>query len=300
MSGIGDGGDNSDLQRIREVNQAELRRKVDQEKRGYQARVERSFQEVMAEHGRQKQAQQSRQQARATTDPKPKEAAATERLLAQVRAQGQRSDGDLGHKAALSRSMVSSLVKGRVRGHRTDALQSESRAEQLLAQSSDELDHVQESAREDDIRDFRSTEEKQAEVAAEARDDGPVQRDGQQRRRQDRDRSGAEDGPKAEGVQASDGPAPAHRVHIPPALIQQLVAAVFKAVGPDGRTQMEIYLRGGPLDGVKLQVRAENGRVECTFHGCDRKMENLLKQGRPALAKGLEKRGLKLTGLTVA
>ena len=298
MSGIGD-GDNSDLQRIREVNQAELQRRTDQQKRSHQARVERSFKEVMADRGREKVAQQAQQQHATTQSAANPRDAAGKRLLAQVRAQGQQSHVSLAKKAALSQSMAGTMAKGRTKGHRADAIAAESRGEESLARATDELDHVQDKAREDDLREVRTTDEKQAEIIHEGRGDGPIQRDGGERRREQRDRSGSEDGPKAEGVNSSEGAAPSRRVHVPPALIQQLVSAVFKAVGPDGRTQMQIHLRGGPLDGVKLEVRAENGQVECTFHGCDREMEGLLKEGRKALASGLSKRGLKLTGLTV-
>lgn len=301
MSGISDSGDNSDLQRIREVNQADQRRRIDEQKRLHQARVERSFKDVMAERDRERSAQQAQRQSNAQQASNAPKDAAGRRLLAQVRAQGHENHAQLAKKAALSRSMAGAMVKGRVQGHRADALASESRSEQILTQGAEELEYVREKTREEESADLRSSEEKQAEVAREARGhDGPVQRDGH-RRRDQRQRSGPEDGgTKAEAANLNDGPAPAHKVHVPPALIQQLVQAVFKAVGPDGRTQMHIHLRGGPLDGVKLEVRAENGQVECTFHGCNRQMGGLVKAGRQSLAEGLEKRGLKLTGLTVA
>ena len=299
MSGIGDGGDNSDLQRIREVNQAELKRRVQQQKRGQQARVEKSFKEVMAERGREKMAQQAQRQAPLNTTANPRDPAA-QRLMAQVRSQARAEHGNLAQKAAMSSSMAGGMVKGRAKGHRTDALQSEARAEQLLTQATDELDHVSETAREDDARDLMSSEEKQAEIQAEARGDDPIQRDGRRQQQHQRDGGGQDDGQKTEGVQASDGPRAAHRVNIPPALIQQIVRAVMKSVGPDGRTEMQIHLRGGPLDGVKLDIKTNDGQVQCTFHGCNREMENLLKGGRKMLADGLSKRGLKLTALTVA
>ena len=293
MSNIGD-SDNSDLQRIREVNQAALRRKVDAEKRGHQARVERSFKEVMADRGREKMAQQAQRQAPRTTPTRT----ATGRVLEQVRAQNQNNLTDLAKKAALSRSSAGHLAKGRAKGHRTDALVADSRADQMLTQGTEELDFVQETARDEDVRDLRTTEEKQAELIAEGRHDGPIHRDGE-RRRQQRDGASGDDGPSAEGVQKTESPA-RRPVQVPPALIQQIVSAVFKAVSADGRTQMQIHLRGGPLDGVKLEVKSENGQVECTFHGCNREMEGLLKEGRPALVQGLAKRGLKLKSLNVA
>ncbi|MEM7674608.1 MAG: hypothetical protein AAF449_01255 [Myxococcota bacterium] len=298
MSGIGDSGDNSDLQRIREVNQAELRQRIDRQKRGQQARVERSFKEVMAERGREKMAQQAQREGPApgqtsTRDP------AGKRLLDQVRSQAQRNQGDLANKASMSRSFAGNLARARNKGHRSDAVTSETRAEESLGKATEELDHIKETERDEDIKEVRREEEKQAEMAADSRSDGPVQRDGQ-RQQQQRDRSGAEDQAPTEGVRSSDGPRAAHRVTVPPALIKQLVSAVFKAVGPDGRTQMQIHLRGGPLDGVKLEVRAENGKVQCTFHGCDREMKGLLQAGQKALASGLAKRGLKLEKLNVA
>lgn len=299
MSGIGDSGDNSDLQRIREVNQEALRRQAREQKRGHEARIERSFKEVMAEHGRERATQQAQREAAPRTAPNPRTPQG-ERLMDQVRARAQTTQGDLAQRAALSRTMAGNLMKGRAKGHRSDAVASDSRAEQILTQGGEELDFVHESAREEDVRDFRATEEKQAEITREARHDGPIQRDGERGQQRQQDGSSSEEQAKSTGVEATDGPRAAHKVNVPPALIQQLVRAVFKAVGPDGRTQMQIHLRGGPLDGVKLEVRAENGQVQCTFHGCDREMAGLLRQGRTALADGLSKRGLKLTDLTVA
>jgi len=299
MSGIGDGGDNSDLQRIREVNQAELRQRIDRQKRGQQARVDRSFKEVMAERGRQKMAQQAHREGAPATMTNTRDPAG-KRLLDQVRGQAQRNQGDLASKASMSRSFAANLARSRSKGHKSDAMVNDARTEESLGKATEELDFVKETERDEDIKELRREEEKQAELAAEVRGDGTVQRDGQRRQQQQRDRSGAEDQKQTEGVKASDGPKAAHRVTVPPALIKQLVSAVFKAVGPDGRTQMQIHLRGGPLDGVKLEVRAENGKVQCTFHGCDREMKGLLQAGKRALAQGLSKRGLKLEKLDVA
>ncbi len=298
MSGIGD-GDNSDLQRIREVNQAELRRRADQAQRNHQSRVERSFKEVMAEHGRERVAQQAQRQTAATTRTTPGDAA-SQRLLAQVRTQGQRAHADLAKKAELSRSVAGSALRGRAKGHRAGAVEAEARAEQLDGRGAEELEHAREHGRDQDTKDLRSVEEKQTEVAAEAQSDGPINPDGERRQRQQHSSSSGDDGAGPEKASAVDESPKAHRVDIPPALIQQLVNAVLKTVGTDGRTQMQIHLRGGPLDGVKLEVRSEGGQVECTFHGCDREMTALVEAGRELLAKGLAGRGLKLKNLTVA
>ena len=295
MSGIGD-SDNSDLQRIREVNQSELRRRTDQAKRSQQARVERSFQQVMADRGRERMAQQAHRQSAPTTAGTREPA--SQRLLAQVRTHGQAVNRDQAKKAALSRSLAGGALKSRAKGHRTDAVEAETRADQLLTVGGEEVERVQDHLRDQDVQELRTTEEQQAEVTKEGPGDEAVDRDGKQRQQQHQG-SGADEQASAEGAAAADNAARARPVQIPPALIQQLVNAVFKAVDADGRTQMLVHLRGGPLDGVKLEVRAEDGQVECTFHGCNREMEGLIKGGRQLLAGGLARRGLKLKSLAV-
>ena len=76
------------------------------------------------------------------------------------------------------------------------------------------------------------------------------------------------------------------------------MGAIYKGVTQDGRTHMQITLKGGLLDGVQLQVRAEGGKVSCEFSGCSKETARLLDSAQGALARGLERRGLRLERLS--
>ena len=66
----------------------------------------------------------------------------------------------------------------------------------------------------------------------------------------------------------------------------------------DGRTHLEVELKGGMLDGVRLQVKAEVKRVQCSFTGCSPKLASRLKRTQKRLAQALVKRGLTLQSLS--
>ena len=73
-----------------------------------------------------------------------------------------------------------------------------------------------------------------------------------------------------------------------------------KGVSADGRTHIQVTLRGGMMDGVQLSVRSEGGKVTCDFRGCGKDLGRLLDASKGALARGLGKRGLRLERLSAS
>lgn len=292
MSRIDD--DNSDMQRIREMNEAALRRKVDDEKRGVDSRLRKSFDQVMSERSRGEQSKKASDQqgARKEAEAKPKTG---QDVLARVRAQGPRQQAELARRAALSRSLAGEQAGRRTQDGVLGKRAEEARTSDLLKRTEDEGTFVERERRSEEEREVRLTEEKQADAKQAAHGEAPVERR-DEGRKQNRDR-GKEDEKKAEVVASAGGPRAAHVVQIPKEIIDKLVAAIQSAVGPDGRTSMQLTLKGSDLDGVKLHITAENGAVSCQLEGVNPRLGRMIEQSRSVLDQALKKRGLRLVAL---
>lgn len=287
--------DNSDNRRIREMNEASLRRKVDNEKKSSDGRVQRSFNEVIKDKTRKKEADKASKQ-----EATEKKADDNESVLDRIRKQGPRSKLAQERRAALNRRLQGQARK-KAAGDAQEASRAENaRAEELTTKTEGELEHVEmELGRDDELEQVRG-EEKQAEVQqAQEGTGGPVERadpDGRQKQNQ---QQGGRQQDRSNEAASVQGARRAQRVVIPQEVLRRLVSAIYKAVSADGRTSMRITLKGGKLEGVQVQINAEGGKVSCEFSNCSKEIKGMLQKGKRALASGLARRGLKLEGLTV-
>lgn len=286
--------ESNDDRRIREMNEAALRRKVDGEKKDQERRVQKAFNEVIQERQHKETAKKERTKEAAQKDPTEKQ-----RLLDRVRKGPPKDSREGARRAALSRAIHGDLQKKGARSQEESARAMDGRATEHSARSKDEIEHVEREARTEDEREHSTREDKQSEIAKDARRDardGRVDPDGE-RRREKREHGGSRE-EKTPGIQGTEGPRQANPVRIPREVLEKIVSAIHAAVKADGRTTMQVSLRGPGLEGVQLEVHAEKGRVRCAFHGANDELRSLLTGSKDALAAGLERRGLTLAGLT--
>lgn len=286
MSRIEDDG--SEL-RFRDLQEAQTQKRLQEEKRGIAQRMEKSFSEVMSEKSRREGEKQTQAKEQAKEAPKHD-------VLNRLKQQPNKAPAELARRAAMSKMMQGSLQAQRQSGAQQDEALAKARSDEILNRSVDERDGLEKDVREADKRGERVLEEKEQLVKREAQHEGPVERreDGQRQRQQGRDQREEQ---KTEGVAATSGPKGAAPVQIPKELLDKLVHAIQTAVAADGRTSMNITLKGGMLEGVQLQIEAENGKVSCTLSHCNDQLRRLVKDGQGALKQALGKRGLTLTKL---
>lgn len=287
--------DNSDAQRIRELNEAQLRKKVDDEKRTDRARHQASFNQVLTQRAQRRQAQK----AQAEQAEQPTEETPAKQVLDRVRQQQPKTAQERTKRAALAHAMQHGLGK-KQRADKGETNRAEAhRAGELMAHNEQELEHVDKATREDDDREVQASDERQGEVeraetqgsalGAIGEEEARRRHSGGGRRRQDNGNDG-----RNNGVQAAKGAGGAGQVNLPPEVVRQLVQTIYKGVAQDGRTHLQITLKGGLLDGVQMQVRSEAGKVRCEFSNCTRDLARLLNASKGALQRGLERRGLRL------
>ncbi|MCK6549439.1 hypothetical protein L6R52_26605 [Myxococcota bacterium] len=294
-------GDNSDDQRIKEMQDAELRQRVDREKKDNDVRVTRSFAEVMQGRGQrqlsQKQSQsgQNKQQAEAETAQK-------QSVLNQlIKKDGAKPGQELQRRAALTNALHSKLSQTRS----TDIDQAKraetERVDDIVSKGADEKERVDKELRAEGDADAKRAEEKELEHRKidpnQPRED---QRTEQRQQRRGQGGQGSDDDRRAAAVQAAQTSAAKHEPRIPQEVIDKIVSAIQAAHLADGRTEMQVELKGTMLEGVKLKVSAKNGKVTCTFSGCDRDTKNLLEASKGALMRALEKRGMDLAAMRVS
>jgi len=284
--------DNSDAQRIREMQEAQLRQKVQNEKRSDGARFQQAFQQAMnlkkGAEG-QKEATQKESQEKATQTGR--------QALEQARKQGPQAQSELARRAALSRSLAQGMQTKRAQEGQEVRVHQEQRTDELVQKRSESAERVEREEREREVRDDLRTEEQQADKRQEAVGTPTA---GVERREDGRSRGHGQkdDDKKASGVDGAKNTSGASGAgQIPPEVMQQIVGAIYQAVTADGRSELTVHLKGTLLEGVQLRIHAEKGKVSCEFVGCNTKLKSMLKSGKEALATGLAKRGLKLVAL---
>lgn len=288
--------DNSDNRRIQEMNEAAHNRKIRNEKKSTEARSEQAFREVMKKKAGVETAQ--RDASKKATDDKSKDG---ESVLDRIRKRAPKSTVDRDRRAALQKSMQGGLLKKNALKAGEDARTEAARTEELTGKSQQEIEHVEKEARRDDEHDTVRTDEKQAEIQMDARGDAPTERaDPDGRRQQQRDNRGGGSNDRNDNARAVEGPRRGARPAIPQEVLQRLVSAIYKAVSADGRTSMQITLKGGKLEGVTVKIDSDGGKVSCEFGNCSKEIKSMLEKGKGALAKGLSRRGLKLERLSVS
>jgi hypothetical protein len=288
--------DDSDNQRIREMQEADHRQRIDREKRDAETRVSRSFNEVMSQRNRGELNKQSSQNKKESESQQSEQKS----VLDQIRQQEakKKEPAELARKAALSRHAQAGMLKNRAVEGQEQRVMNEQRTEELVAKGEEDRERVDRTSAREDDKEAARTEEKQAEHRVKQDHPDRVDPDGRNEKRQQH--QGREQEKEKDGVAAVEGPRAAHAPRIPPDLIEKIVSRLFQAINPDGRTSLQMDLKGEGLEGVTLKLAAENGRVSCTFEGCSAELRTALKNGKGALQRGLAKRGMKLVALRVS
>jgi hypothetical protein len=291
MSRVGDSDD-----AIQEYNEVQLREQMLRDKRTNEAKITKSFNEVMQQKAVQKQGETLNKKQEKQSNPQkgdPKKAQAG------VLKSGKARD-ELGKRAAMSKAMLGSLGKARA-GMASSALDAESaRTDALRRNSDDDKETIDDDLDRKDRDDVRLTDERHellrqdpnapSSGALEER----VDRDGRQRHgRQDQQEE------RTEGVAAAEGPRPAQMVKLPQEILEHIAKAVALAIAADGRAEVQVSLKGTMLDGVLLKVSSKAGKVRCSFEGCDRNTRNLIESSKGDLMRALAKKGFELEILRV-
>lgn len=294
MSRVND--DNSDNRRIREMNETAHDRKLRNEKKGLEARSEQTFREVM-----QSKAQKDGAQKKATEKNAERTNKEEQSVLDRIRKRAPKSGVERDRRAALQQQLKGGLLKKNALKAGENARAEAARAEELTNKSELELEHVDKEARREDEHEVVRSDEKQADVVKEQNFGAPTERadpDGRQRQNQNQGRGGNERNQNE--ATAVENTRHATRSAIPQEVLQRLVSAIYKAVSADGRTSMQITLKGGKLEGVTVKIDTTGGKVSCEFGNCPKDVKTMLERGKSALAKGLSRRGLKLDRLSVS
>jgi len=190
------------------------------------------------------------------------------------------------------------MLKNRAVEGQEARITNEQRADEIVAKGEEDKDRVEKALEREDEKEAVRTDEKQAEHKVKHENVDRVDPDGKNERRQQQ--QGRDQDEKAEQVSGAEGARGAHAPRIPPDVIEKIVSRLFQAINTDGRTSLQLDLKGEGLEGVTLKVASEAGRVSCTFEGCSNELKAALRNGKPALTRGLAKRGLKLVALRVS
>ncbi len=285
-----------DDQRMQEMNEAKLRQKKDTEKRLNEKQLDKSFKEVMTNRSRRRNAQETERLRHSGTQAKEKQNEG-KRILDRVAKRPDPSEKELARRAALNQAMHGGMQKRRGVDAEEARQAESSRVAELSDNNEVEETFVDTEVRTEEEHEVERTEEQQAEIEARHGDAGPVERREQNQQRRQGQQSQGQDERRAEGAEATSGPRGGAAQTLPPEVVRQLVQTIYKAVNADGRTHLRIELKGGVLDGVKLEVRTNGKRVKCSFSNCSRELAGSLKRAQKGLAQALGKRGLALDKL---
>lgn len=292
-------GDNSDDQRIKEMQDTELRQRVDRDKKDSEVRVNRSFAEVMQNRG-QRQVAQKQSQSGQGKEQAEAEASQKKGVLGQLlQKSGAKPGQELQRRAALTTALHSKLAQTRS----TDIDQAKrsevERVDDLLTKGTDEKERVDKELRAEGDGEAKRAEEKELEHRKIDPNQPREDQRTEQRQRRGQGGQGSDDDRRAAAVQAAQAKEAKHEPRIAQEVIDKIVSAIQAAQLADGRTEMQVELKGTMLEGVKLKVSSKGGKVTCTFSGCDRDTRNLLEASKGALMRALEKRGMSLAAMRV-
>lgn len=293
-------GESSDEQRIREINEAAQRQKVDQEKRADQERVGKAFNQVMAERTKKESAQtQAKKAGGGASGANAKTASEKQgkEKLDLGRGLPSRSQ-DLAKRAALSQAASGQMATSRSKDSENVRKAESERVDDLTRTADDEKDRVDKDVRAGDEGELRMQEGRaQRETRIDVDPDGGG--GAREQRRQERDEGGSGQRDQAPRIDAVDGPRAAHAVKLPLELIEKIASQAALALGPEGLKEMVVSLKGTMLDGITLRVSSKRGKVQCSFEGCDKTTRNLIESSKGDLMRQLSKRGLELEILRV-
>lgn len=287
----------SDEQRIKEMNEAQLRKKKDIDKKDQKTRTEKSFDQVMTEKSQREKAQRLGQKKLAKEAGKEK--AKTEQTTQKVLQRLPRDAKEVKKRAALfqasnqgQNAKRASLAEGAkdAEANRTVGLVEQAETEREVHETEVLKDELKEAVQESEqFYEVRLDQDIQGQQQPVERDKGQRGDGGQQ--------SGGDDG-GAKSVEKKGGAGGAGKLS--PELIERLVGAIYTATQVDGRSEVVVQLKGAMLDGVTLRVQAsKRGKIRCTFEGCDKQTKNLIEASKGELMRGLARKGLDLDILRV-
>lgn len=298
-------GDSSDESRIREMQEADQRNKVDQDKRLDNERVTRSFQEVMTQRSQRESAQRAQAKLQAETDGQATLAKKTDPHAADKKKPivlGDPRTAELQKRAAMANAQQGQMSKARTQLSESARALETDRNLDLVRRSDDDLDNIKRDVDRDVAREQRIEEQHdpKAALSAAALD---VDEDGRSGGHKSRDQSGkGEDdksGAAAVGATKAEAPRGAMPAKLPTEILEHIAKSVAIAAAADGKVSMSVSLKGTLLDGVTLHVSASKGKVRCIFENCDKQLGNLIESSKGELMRQLGKRGLELDILRV-
>lgn len=297
-------GDNSDESRIREMQEADQRMKVDREKRSEDERIVKSFQEVMTQRTSRETARRTAAQTQAEGDAQASMSKRTDPNAADKKKPiilGNPRNQELQKRAALATQQQSQLHTARAKLSDSARALENDRNVDLVRKNDDELDSLKRDVDRDVAREQRVEEQHDLRnnlaVGLDVDEDGR----GQQQRSRDGGSKGEDDKPAPGAVAATkaDAPRGAQTAKLPTEILEHIAKSVAIAAAADGKVSMSVSLKGTMLDGVTLHVTANKGKVRCVFENCDKQLGNLIEASKGELMRQLGKRGLELDILRV-
>ena len=291
MGGIGE--TNTD-RRIREMNEQQLRKKVDTEVRVDKGRRENAFTEVMSQKLQKEQPKQNarKQAEHGTTGDKGAEGrqAKTQRQVVDPRKMAK-----LKRQAAMSRLGIATQAKGGKKSLEKTKGQESERVNELDRNNEDDVRRADREGRAEDVREGHKADEKLTVRA----DPDAVQGQGQQQKQTDAGTGGDQSNQDSAAIASTEGAKGAAGTKLPQEMLEAIAKAVAVAFAKDGKTEMQIALKGPMLEGVTLRVSARKGKVRCIFEGCEKQTRNLIESSKGDLMRALSKKGFDLDILRV-
>lgn len=288
--------ESNDELRIREMQEAQRRAEARNLELDRAKKADRSFDEAL----------RARRSAECASEDQARDARRNARERAGQRASVERrEDGYLHPHERARRAALARVLDGRrALERRAHESLDEHRAlidrrDQHEVGSALDLERVDERLHEQDASDAGQVEERLEEAQKDAAD-GDIARDLERDRRRRRDHDRGEDDRRRPAPDAVGRPRRAHRAGargaLPPALLERIVGVITQVV-EDGRTQLHLRLQSPGLEGVELEVKAQDGEVSCLFRGCSDRLRRALEGAQPTLTAALAKKGLKLKRL---
>lgn len=289
--------ESNDEQRIREIQEVQRRDEKRLRTADNASRTERSFQESLRSRTKTDRARHHEK-----TDERREGEISARQVLDQVRKRRSELPHERARRAAMARALHGKgALEARTKASLGDARIQSDRADEALQRRGAEWEHVDETTRDQEIRESDGREER-VDAARQDAEQTQIQADADGRRepRQEhpRDRDDRPPEERAAAVQETKAQGAAGAPRVPHALIQRITATLTKVV-EDGRTRLRVRLKSPGLEGVELEVQVGEDGIHCAFSGCSDRLRRDLEAAEDGLREALEDRGLQLGRLEV-
>lgn len=287
--------ESNDEQRIREMQEAQ-RKAQRQAGEAQSAQHRKQAFEAALQHRQHHASTKSRSQ-----EHQEQQTAAARAAIEVLRQKAPRDPHEISKRAALAKAFATdhATLVGRAQESASQNADLDQRLAQFDQGSGLEELRVRDVERDEEAKEVERVEEKlellQQGEGLVVDPDGRRRRDprDQQQDSRDEERTAA---PSA--VKATQRARPTPMV-LPPENMKEIVSSVMEVL-EDGRTRLEVQLQGRGLEGVKLEVRNEEGKVSCAFEGCTDRLRRQLYGASDRLKGALAKRGFKLVRFSAA